>query len=151
MYLAVPAAVFACLVARNGDAEDAPADKPVGESELRKLVDDSVGWFSLRGGPNGETPLKSVPVLRWGNQERGSETGLTVLYVADGRPQAVLCVYPWDGQLIHEFSSLSEGHVRGELIVCPKSLRVASCASQEGCIPNAEEDARCPASGTRRT
>jgi hypothetical protein len=34
---------------------------------------------------------------------------MTVLFLADGRPEAVCCVYPWEQTLAHEFDSLSRG------------------------------------------
>ncbi len=38
---------------------------------------------------------------------------MTVLYQADGVPQAVCSIYPWEQQLCHEFDSLSRGQFVG--------------------------------------
>ncbi len=78
-------------------------------SPLRKLMDESLAWDELFANERSATPMTAKVVLRWTNNTRGSEDGMTVLYLADGRPEAVCCVYPWEKSLIHEFDSLSRG------------------------------------------
>ena len=53
------------------------------------------------------TPARAQVVLSWANNARGSEDGTTVLYVYEGRPLAVGCLYPWEKQLARDFSVLS--------------------------------------------
>lgn len=78
-------------------------------SPLREFMDNSLSWNDLR--PSEQSPTKMTPrvVMRWANNTRGSEDGMTVLYLADGCPEAVCCVYPWENDLHHEFDSLSRG------------------------------------------
>ena len=78
-------------------------------SPLRKLMDESLSWNELFANDRSATPMTAKVVLRWTNNTRGSEDGMTVLYLADGRPEAVCCFYPWEKSLIHEFDSLSRG------------------------------------------
>lgn len=79
------------------------------ESPLRKLMNESPAWTELFVDERSTTPMTSKVVMRWANSIRGSEDGMTVLYFADGRPEAVCCIYPWMTNLIHEFDSLSRG------------------------------------------
>lgn len=76
-------------------------------SPLRKFMDDSLAWNELRPSQHSSTKMTARVVMRWANNTRGSEDGMTVLYLADGCPEAVCCVYPWGDGLHHEFDSLS--------------------------------------------
>jgi hypothetical protein len=82
---------------------------------LRGLIDSTLLEFVLLGGPQLDEPLEIAARLRWDNNSRGSEGGLTAVYARQGRPEAVVCVYPWSGLLVHDFSSLSHGRVAGRL------------------------------------
>jgi hypothetical protein len=94
--------------ADNGEsATPTPDVKEV--SPLRKFMDDSLAWNDLRPGQQSLTKMTPRVVMRWANNTRGSEDGMTVLYLADGCPEAVCCVYPWENDLHHEFDSLSRG------------------------------------------
>jgi hypothetical protein len=88
-------------------ATPAPDVKEV--SPLRKFMDDSLAWNELRPSQQSSTKMTAQVVMRWANNTRGSEDGMTVLYLADGCPEAVCCVYPWENDLHHEFDSLSRG------------------------------------------
>ena len=88
-------------------SEETAAKKTV--SPLRKLMDESLAWDELFVNERSATPMTAKVVLRWTNNTRGSEDGMTVLYLADGRPEAVCCFYPWEKSFIHEFDSLSRG------------------------------------------
>ena len=64
-------------------------------------------------GGNSRSAMKVVPVLYWNNKTRGPENpsgqNVTALWIHDGRPEAVVCVWPpMPTRLItHEFCSLS--------------------------------------------
>lgn len=95
------------------------AEEPAGESEsdrtpLQALIDETLDEFQLRGGPDLDEPLVIGSRLRWDNNVRGSASGLTAIYALHGRAQAVVCVYPWGDQLVHDFGSLSRGPLVGE-------------------------------------
>lgn len=103
---------FTILLAGVGFSQDAPKpedpkpdNKPA--SPLRKLLDESLSWNELYPGEQSAEPMSARVALRWANNTRGSEDGMTVLYIANGRPEAVCCIYPWEKSLIHEFDSLS--------------------------------------------
>jgi hypothetical protein len=78
-------------------------------SPIRKLLDESLSWTELFANERSATPMATRVAMRWANNTRGSEDGMTVLYLSDGRPEAVCCVYPWEKQLCLEFDSLSRG------------------------------------------
>ncbi|MGH7202079.1 MAG: hypothetical protein ACREJB_15855 [Planctomycetaceae bacterium] len=119
------------------------ASEPDERTPLQKLTDESVHWYDLWTGPESATPAKPVPVLRWDNNARGSSSGLTVLYIADGRPEAVVCIYPWEGRLTHEFGSLSRGTFiakrDGETIWTPQTPGVSFAP-----VPDADPPADKP-------
>lgn len=105
-----------CLSAARIPAEDSAPESTRQSREpspLQQLIDDSIKSFELTAGANDERVLRATPALRWDNNVRGSASGLTVLYIGDGRPEAICSIYPWDGQLVHEFDSLSRGPIRG--------------------------------------
>lgn len=106
--------MFMLLVAANvlaqetaAKSDDVTEKKTV--SPLRKLMDESLSWNELFVNERSATPMTAKVVLRWTNNTRGSEDGMTVLYFADGRPEAVCCFYPWEKSFIHEFDSMSRG------------------------------------------
>lgn len=78
-------------------------------SPLRKLMDESLSWTELFANEQTATPMTARVAMRWANNTRGSEDGMTVLFLSEGRPEAVCCVYPWEKALLHEFDSLSRG------------------------------------------
>ncbi|MDZ4688958.1 MAG: hypothetical protein SH850_28105 [Planctomycetaceae bacterium] len=120
-----------------------------GVSPLRRLMDDSLAGIELLPEPNGSSPMSHKVVMRWSNNVRGSETGMTVLYLADGLPQAVCCVYPWEQSLTHEFDSLSRGRLIGKrdgaVVWTPESAGVTFCP-----VPEAEAPAETPAARLRQ-
>lgn len=94
-------------------SQEARQDKESGElTSLRKQIDESIHWFKLSTVGTDAVALEPLAALRWDNNQRGSELGLTVLYLGSGRPEAVCCIYPWQRQLVHEFSSLSRGPIK---------------------------------------
>lgn len=113
--------VALCAIALAlGMTRAAHAQQPTGETTdspptLSDLIDSTLPEFALFGGPQLDEPLEIAARLRWDNNSRGSENGLTAVYVRHGRPEAVVCVYPWSGRLVHDFSSLSRGRVTGRL------------------------------------
>ena len=78
-------------------------------SPLRKVMDESLTWTDLFANEESSTPMTTRVVMRWANNTRGSEDGMTVLSLSAGRPEAVFCIYPWEKNLLHEFDSLSRG------------------------------------------
>ena len=78
-------------------------------SPLRKLMDESLTWYELSLNDQSAQPMVPRVVMRWANNTRGSEDGMTVMYLLAGRPEAVCCLYPWDKSLQHNFESMSRG------------------------------------------
>jgi len=96
----------------NSNSPDKP-DARVG-TPLRKLIDESIHWYQLRKGAKSETVLEPLIVMRWPNNIRGSTDGASVIWVADGRPEAIGSIYPWQEKFVHEFESLSRGSLEAE-------------------------------------
>jgi hypothetical protein len=111
--LLLGALLAACC--RAPAAEDEPMDETEQTAEeaqrLRAQIDSTLEEFSLSIPGTEDTPLEGREILRWDNNARGSEQGVTLLYLAHGRPEAVCCVYPWNGSLAHWFSTMSRGLV----------------------------------------
>ena len=89
-------------------------DKAVPASEpktLREFIDASTRWYEVFPDQESKEPAQVVTALRWANNTRGSEDGMTLFYVHNGRPLAAACVYPWNKRLEHDFESLSRGKI----------------------------------------
>jgi hypothetical protein len=120
-------ALLACLTlgTRSALGQPSAAGDPANEAAaeprtLRGLIDASVKWYDVYPSLEASEPAQPLVALRWANNTRGSEDGVTILWVAAGRPIAAACVYPWDGRLEHDFESLSRGPIvakRGEAVV----------------------------------
>lgn len=100
-------AVCGAEVAAESPTDDNLAAKAEPAPSLRELIDGAVRDVQIFADAKTERPARAVVAMRWANNARGSEDGTTVLYVHDGRPLAVACLYPWEGKLVREFSALS--------------------------------------------
>jgi len=76
---------------------------------LREFMDAATKWYEVYPDAEAKEPAQTLVALRWANNTRGSEDGMTLLYIHEGRPLAASCVYPWAKRLEHEFESLSRG------------------------------------------
>jgi hypothetical protein len=74
---------------------------------LRDLITASIKWYEVYPSADAKEPAEVLTALRWANNTRGSEDGVTVLFVHGGRPLAAACIYPWAKRLEHDFESLS--------------------------------------------
>jgi hypothetical protein len=96
------------VVAVTGAAEPPGKDDPPEEPKrLNELIEKSVHWYDVL--PDGDTAaLTPVPVLRWRNVVRGQEgEAMMVIWPHKGRPVAMASIFPWNGNMCHEFDSLS--------------------------------------------
>jgi hypothetical protein len=87
---------------------------------LRAFIDQSIERYRVFPSADSDQPAQMLTALRWANNSRGSEDGVTLLYVHAGRPLAAACVYPWAKRLEHDFESLSREKIAaryGEQIV----------------------------------
>lgn len=83
------------------------ADDDAKMSPLTKTLHEAIDWFDLETLDPGQMALKPVKALVWNNEERSSSQGITVLYVAEGRPYAAACIFNWEGYINHHFGSLT--------------------------------------------
>lgn len=74
---------------------------------LRELIDAAIDDVQIFADAETTTPARPQVALRWANNARGSEDGTTVLYIHEGRPLAVACIYPWERQLPRDFCVLA--------------------------------------------
>jgi hypothetical protein len=104
------------------------AQEPTEPKSLRELIDRAVMQIEVFPNSEAQDAAKPLVALRWANNARGSEDGMTLLYVADGRPLAAACLYPWDKRLVHDFESISRGAIvarrDSQLIWQPKEAGV---------------------------
>jgi hypothetical protein len=136
-------ALMRAQVADNG-AQEAQA--------VKAMVEESVEWyrvFSDKNAPDAMTPLR---VLRWRNVTRGTQEseGVFVLWVNKGRPEASASIYPWEGNLVHDFASLSHdaklvAREGGRVIWSPEAP-----GAQFKDIPGASAPADTPAARLRQ-
>ena len=91
-------------------ADDPPAvdDSQAETKKLNDFIEKSIDWYEVLPSADSRTPLRPQPVLRWRNAARGQEGGaMLVIWCEHGRPEAMASIYPWRGELMHEFGSLS--------------------------------------------
>jgi hypothetical protein len=146
---------LACVLVFAGPAlmRAQVVDKGAQEAQaVKAMVEESVEWyrvFSDKSAPDAMTPLR---VLRWRNVTRGTQEseGVFVLWVNKGRPEASASIYPWEGNLNHDFASLSHdaklvAREGGRVIWSPETPGV-----QFKDIPGASAPADTPAARLRQ-
>ncbi|HVW37237.1 MAG TPA: hypothetical protein VHB99_08020, partial [Pirellulales bacterium] len=74
---------------------------------LRELIDAAVDDVQIFADAETTTAARPRVVSRWANNAPGSEDGTTVLYLHEGHPLAVACIYPWERQLPRDFCVLA--------------------------------------------
>ncbi|HEX5444588.1 MAG TPA: hypothetical protein VFW87_12190 [Pirellulales bacterium] len=106
-------------------AKRAVAQEP---TNLREMMEAAVDHCQVYASPEAKEPAETEIALRWANNARGSEDGLTLLYIHRGRPLAASCIFPWTGYLMHDFESLTSDHVvarrEGTVVWRPESSGV---------------------------
>ena len=80
-------------------------------TSLREMIDQGVNQYEVYASAEATEPAEPRVVMRWANNARGSEDGITILYVYEGRPLAAACLYPWEGNLVHDFQSMSRDKI----------------------------------------
>ncbi len=102
-------ALFFCAVAplRAQVADKAQHDTKAIKAE----VEEAIGWYQVFSNASTQEPMTPLPALRWRNVTRGTQEseGVFVLWANKGRPEALASIYPWEGNLVHDFASLSRG------------------------------------------
>jgi hypothetical protein len=89
-------------------AQDVDKDRDETKA-IKAMVEESLGWYHVFADASDTEEMTPHPVLRWRNATRGTQEseGVLVLWVHNGRPEASAGIYPWEGNLCHEFVSLS--------------------------------------------
>lgn len=146
---------LACLVVFSGPARvraQAADNRNEEAKAIKAKVDESVAWYQVFTDTNAAEPLAPQPVLRWRNLTRGTQEsdGVFVLWIKKGRPEASASIYPWEGNLIHDFASLS----RDAKLVAREGGRVIWSPETPGVafkdIPGAPVPAETPAARLRQ-
>lgn len=89
--------------------ERAPVTSATPPSPVRAFFEEAAAANQVSVvGDEGATSEPRI-ALRWANNTRGTETGMTVLYVVRGVPVAACCMYPWRDQLSQEIDSVARG------------------------------------------
>lgn len=142
---------LALIGTATGRAQDTgkPKNDP---NPVSKLVEESVGRYRIFADGNTTEPMKPHAALRWRNVTRGTQEseGVFVLWVNNGRPEASASIYPWEGNLVHDFVSLS----RGSKLVAREGRGVIWAPGTPGVefkdIPNAPTPAETPSARLRQ-
>jgi hypothetical protein len=92
-------------------AEQSTTDVERAEETVRLVGTEAARYRLVRGDdPQTEIELRSGPILKWSNIDKGPLFGSVVLWAADGRPEVVASMYRWyEGKKEShaEFTSLS--------------------------------------------
>jgi hypothetical protein len=78
---------------------------------IKSEVEEAIGWYQVFIDASAHDAMTPHPVLRWRNVTRGTQEseGIFVLWANKGRAEALASIYPWEGNLVHDFASLSRG------------------------------------------
>jgi hypothetical protein len=113
---------------------------------LREFMDLATKWYEVYPDADAKESAQVVVALRWANNARGSEDGMTLLFIHEGRPLAVACVYPWAKRLEHDFESLSRGKIvakrDGAVVWQPQQAGVAFADLPGAPVPEAAKAQR---------
>ena len=94
-------------VVANSATTNVP-DEIAETDRLSKLVEDAVDDYQLFPSQTSSTELLARPVLRWRNTARGQDgEAMFVIWHQVGHPLAMASIYPWAGNLMHEFDLLA--------------------------------------------
>jgi hypothetical protein len=98
-----------CVLILSGSARLCAqvVDKDKEETKaIKAMVEESVGWYQMFVDAGAPEPMTPHRVLRWRNATRGTQesAGVFVLWVNKGRPEASASIYPWEGDLVHDFA-----------------------------------------------
>lgn len=104
---AIAANAFALLAFAAPLRSAEEQEKTKEPATLRELIDAAIEDVQIFADAETTTAARPRLVMRWANNARGSEDGTTVLYLHEGRPIAVACVYPWERQLPRDFCVLA--------------------------------------------
>lgn len=147
--MTIARSVFLCLVAFACDTMVGQEPEPGRATRLRKLIDEAVNWYQLFPRADISDPMKPVVILRWPNNARGTPDGASVVWIANGRPEAIAGIFPYEGDFFHGFDSLSRG-----LIVAIRDGRLAWYPEKPGLnfqtIPGSPEPAQTRAKRLRQ-
>jgi len=121
--LLLTAAFLACICVGSHGAAQAPKSEPNDEEAtrlrtdwsdvIRRTVDEYTLYLDVS--PRKPLTLQRRPVLRWENNTRATADAFTYLWIADGRPEAVVGLYMWgQDEIGHAFGSLSRGRLIAE-------------------------------------
>ena len=144
----IPAALLLCLClgqigrAQVSDSNAPDDEEPLPRTDWSEVIRQTSEEYKLFMDNDRSEPLslQMKPVLRWGNNVRGTPDAFTYFWIANGRPEAVACIYMGGNDSIwHCFGSLS----RGGLIAQRKGVRVWHPA-QPGVTFHAVPDAPVP-------
>jgi hypothetical protein len=140
------------LVAPLAALGQSPAVLPSAAKEsasFREFLDAATKQVEIFAAGDPDEAAEPVVALRWANNARGSEDGLTLLYVHAGLPLATACLYPWDKKLVHDMESLSRDKIvarhAGDVVWHPQESSVKFVA-----IPHAPDVAETPAQRLRQ-
>jgi hypothetical protein len=142
----------ACLSHRTPADDGTPATDEIQETariskeRVEKAVDDVKVFVDGQA----EEPLRPEVVLRWQNPIR-VQTGAAVfaIWPHNGRPEAMASVFVWNGDLCHEFGSLTRGekliarHSSGERLLREPGVEFKL-------VPDSDRPADMPAARLRQ-
>lgn len=112
---------------------------------VRDLIHKSLSSFELHV-PHQDDALTPYRALYWANNARETVDGLTVFWIANGRPEAVGAIFPRNGKLVHTLDSLSRGPLvakeNGMTIWQPDKAGLEFKAVPDAPLPSASKQGR---------
>jgi len=139
---------------RGGQLPADEAKKTAGDpqqAKIKELLEQAVNWYAILPEAGAKVSLCPQIVQRWQNPVRiETGAGLLVIWTDQGRPEAMARIFVWDGDICHEFGSLSR---KNKLVARDERVVVWSPAKpgvdfRE--VPDAPDPADSPAARLRQ-
>lgn len=109
--------VLVALSLAFGLAWPSHADEPDnadGDEQLTKVketLEQSIDWYAVLPDNEAKAPLRPQIVIRWRNAVRvNTGAALMAIWTQHGRPEAMASIYQTNGNICHEFGSLSRSN-----------------------------------------
>jgi hypothetical protein len=81
------------------------------QARIKELLEQALNWYDVLPDAQAKDRLSPQIVLRWQNPVRvQTGAGLMAIWTQHGRPEAMASIFVWDGDICHEFGSLSRSN-----------------------------------------
>lgn len=139
--------VFLAVAAWHSQSA-AIAEEPVADQSIKELLEQATEWYEVLPEAESKERLRPQIIMRWQNPVRTQTgAGVVAIWTSRGRPEAMASIFRWDGDICHEFGSLSRtnklvGRDKAGVIWSPKTPGVEFRDIPDAPVPEANRASR---------